>query len=133
VSATVDTGATHSFLAERMVNRLGLRVDKHASRIKAVNSQAQAVAGMTHGVQIYIGDWVGKIDFMVVPLDDFDLILGNDFFISKKVIMMPHLCGLFIMNEKFPVLWQDTMWQRLSHKEIKSRRKHCLPCSWPGP
>ncbi|GAV69863.1 gag-asp_proteas domain-containing protein [Cephalotus follicularis] len=38
VSAMVDTGATHSFLAERMVNRLSLRVDKHGSRIKAVNS-----------------------------------------------------------------------------------------------
>ncbi|GAV84766.1 gag-asp_proteas domain-containing protein [Cephalotus follicularis] len=50
VSAMVDTGAAHSFLAERMVNQLSLRVDKHGSRIKAVNSQAQAVAGMVHGV-----------------------------------------------------------------------------------
>ncbi|GAV76794.1 gag-asp_proteas domain-containing protein [Cephalotus follicularis] len=102
VLAMVDTGATHSFLAERMVTRLSLRVDKHTSRIKAVNSQAQAVAGMAHGVQISIGDWAGKIDLMVVPLHDFDLILGNDFFISEKVIMMPQLCGLFIMNELNP-------------------------------
>ncbi|GAV83318.1 gag-asp_proteas domain-containing protein, partial [Cephalotus follicularis] len=75
VFAMFDTGATHSFLAKRMVSRLGLKVDKHARRIKAVNSKAQAVASMVHSVQISTGDWVGKIDFMVVPLDDFDLIL----------------------------------------------------------
>ncbi|GAV91451.1 gag-asp_proteas domain-containing protein [Cephalotus follicularis] len=81
VLAIVDTRATHSFLVERMVNQLSLKVDKHGSRIKAINSQAQAVAGMSHGVQISMGEWAGKIDLMVVPLDDFDLILGNDFFI----------------------------------------------------
>ncbi|GAV90375.1 gag-asp_proteas domain-containing protein [Cephalotus follicularis] len=99
VLAMVDTGATHSFLADRMVTQLGLRVDKHGSRIKAVNSQAQAVAGMAHGVQITMGEWVGKIDLMVVPLDDFDLILGNNFFVTEKVLIMPHLCGIFITNE----------------------------------
>ncbi|GAV69881.1 gag-asp_proteas domain-containing protein [Cephalotus follicularis] len=102
VSAMVDIGATHSFLAERMVNQLDLKVDKHGSRIKAVNSQAQAVAGMAYGVPIAMGEWAGKIDLMVVPLDDFDLILGNDFFISEKVIMMPYLSGLLIMNENIP-------------------------------
>ncbi|GAV59676.1 gag-asp_proteas domain-containing protein [Cephalotus follicularis] len=101
VSAMVDTGATHSFLVERMVDRLSLRVDKHTSQIKAVNSQAQVVAGMAHGLFISMGSWEGKINLMVVPLEFFDLILGNDF-ISEKVIMMPHLCGLFIMNEKSP-------------------------------
>ncbi|GAV63450.1 gag-asp_proteas domain-containing protein, partial [Cephalotus follicularis] len=102
VSTMVDTGATHSFLAERIVTRLSLRMDKHTNRIKAVNSQAQAVVGMVHGVQIATGDWAEKVDLMVVPLDDFDLILGNDFFIYEKVIMMPHQCGLFIMNERSP-------------------------------
>ncbi|GAV58890.1 gag-asp_proteas domain-containing protein [Cephalotus follicularis] len=102
VSAMVDTGATHSFLAERMVTQLGLRVDKHGSRIKTVNSQAQAVVGMAHGVQIAMGEWAGKIDLMVVPLDDFDLILGNNFFVTEKVLIMPHLCGIFITNERNP-------------------------------
>ncbi|GAV79294.1 gag-asp_proteas domain-containing protein [Cephalotus follicularis] len=83
VSAMVDTGNTHSFLAEMMVTRLSLRVDKHGSRIKVVNSQAQAVAGMAHGVQIAMGDWAGKIDLMVVPLDDFDYYCHNSYILSK--------------------------------------------------
>lgn len=41
--AMVDTGATHNFLSDRIVARLGLRVDKGTSKIKmkAVNSEAK--------------------------------------------------------------------------------------------
>ncbi|GAV61286.1 Asp_protease_2 domain-containing protein [Cephalotus follicularis] len=102
VAAMVDTGATHSFQAEWIVHWLDLKVDKHTSRIKAVNSQAQAVTGMAHSVKISMGDWEGKIDLVVVPLDDFDLILGSEFLICEKVIIMPHLGGLLATNEQKP-------------------------------
>ncbi|GAV91716.1 gag-asp_proteas domain-containing protein [Cephalotus follicularis] len=88
VAATTDTGATHSFLEERIVHRLDLKVDMHTSRIKKMNSQAQAVTGMAHSVKIL--------------LDDFDLILGSEIFISEKVIIMPYLCGLLVTNEQNP-------------------------------
>lgn len=41
----VDTGATHNFLSDRIVARLGLRVDKGHSQIKmkAVNSEAKPI------------------------------------------------------------------------------------------
>lgn len=38
--AMADTGATHNFLAEREVERLGLVLSKDHSRMKAVNSKA---------------------------------------------------------------------------------------------
>ncbi|GAV66871.1 Asp_protease_2 domain-containing protein [Cephalotus follicularis] len=102
VAAIVDTGVTHSSLAERIVHRLDLKVDKHTSRIKAVNSQAQVVTVMAQSIKISMGDWEGKIDLMVVPLDDFDFILGSGFFISAKIIIIHHLCGLLVMNEQKP-------------------------------
>ncbi|GAV82036.1 gag-asp_proteas domain-containing protein, partial [Cephalotus follicularis] len=40
VAAMVDTSATHSFMLERIVHGLNLKVDKYSSRIKAANSQA---------------------------------------------------------------------------------------------
>ena len=49
-----------------------------------------------------MGDWKGRIDFLSVPLDDFDFILGNDFFQRAKVTLLPHLNGLLIMDEKQP-------------------------------
>ena len=39
---------------------------------------------------------------MVVPLDDFDVILGNDFFRVAKVVLMPYLSGLLISDEGAP-------------------------------
>ncbi|GAV81435.1 hypothetical protein CFOL_v3_24890 [Cephalotus follicularis] len=85
-----------------MVHQLNLKVDKYTSRIKAVNYQVQAVAGMVHDVQISMGDWEGKTISMVVPLDDFEVILGSDFFISENIILMPYLCGLLVTNERRP-------------------------------
>ena len=34
----LDSGATHNFVADRMVQSLGLKVSKSPSKIKAVNS-----------------------------------------------------------------------------------------------
>ncbi|GAV66108.1 gag-asp_proteas domain-containing protein [Cephalotus follicularis] len=102
VAMMVDTGATHSFLEERIVHRLDLKVDKNTSRMKAVNSQLQAVTSMAHSVKISMGDWEWKIDLMLMPLDDFDLIPGREFFISAKIIIMPHLCGLMVTTKKNP-------------------------------
>ena len=42
------------------------------------------------------------IDFLNVHLDDFDFILGNDFFQRAKVALLLHLNRLLIMDEKQP-------------------------------
>ncbi|GMP31451.1 hypothetical protein CsSME_00005655 [Camellia sinensis var. sinensis] len=39
---------------------------------------------------------------MAVPLDDFDVILGNDFFVVAKVALMPYFGGLLILDENQP-------------------------------
>ncbi|KAK4422089.1 hypothetical protein Salat_2159900 [Sesamum alatum] len=39
VMAMVDTGATHNFVASREVQKMGLTLAEHSSRIKAVNSE----------------------------------------------------------------------------------------------
>ena len=37
-----------------------------------------------------------------VPLDDFNLILGIDFFLKSKAALIPHLGRLMILEEKQP-------------------------------
>ncbi|KAH7856309.1 hypothetical protein Vadar_006597 [Vaccinium darrowii] len=44
----------------------------------------------------------GRVDLMVYPLDDFELILGNEFFLAAKVAVMPYLGGILIADEKQP-------------------------------
>ena len=100
IVALVDSGATHNFISTRETTRLGLKLAKDDNKLKAVNSQAQETHGLVKNVAIQMGDWKGTIDFLSVPLDDFDFILGNDFFQRAKVALLPHLNGLLIMDKK---------------------------------
>jgi hypothetical protein len=49
-----------------------------------------------------VGDWSGKVTFLAVTLDDFDIILGNMYFVLAKAVPMHFLGGLLIMDEKQP-------------------------------
>lgn len=106
VMAMVDTGATHNFVADREVQRLGLDLSPQASHIKAVNSEAKPIKGVAN-VKLEIGCWAGQCDLMAVPLDDFDIILGNEFLVAAHVAVMPHLGGLLIADEPCPSFVQD--------------------------
>lgn len=47
-----------------------------------------------------------NIDVMVIPMDDFDIILGNDFFERANVAIHPNLSRLMIANRKKPCFVQ---------------------------
>lgn len=99
--AMVDSGATHNFIAAREVQRLGLDMTSHMSRIKVVNSEAKPIVGVSK-VAMQVGTWKGSCSLMAIPLDDFDIILGNEFLVAAKVTVMPHLGGLMIHDENCP-------------------------------
>lgn len=101
IMAMVDTGATHNFVAEREVQSLGLKLAQHSSQIKAVNSEAKPIKGVTN-VELKVGSWSGQCGLMAVPLDDFDVILGNEFLVAAQVAVMPHLGGLLIADVNNP-------------------------------
>ncbi|KAG8391291.1 hypothetical protein BUALT_Bualt01G0172700 [Buddleja alternifolia] len=97
VMAMIDTGATHNFVAEREIQKLGLNVSEHSSRIKAVNSEAKPIKGMAT-VDLVIGSWHGQCELMAVPLDDFDIILGMQFLISANAFVCPRAGGLLFVD-----------------------------------
>lgn len=57
---------------------------------------------MALDVPLFLGHWVGTHNLTVVPLDDFNLLLGIDFMRKFKVAPIPHLDGLMFMGEKDP-------------------------------
>ncbi|KAL0307141.1 UNVERIFIED_CONTAM: hypothetical protein Sradi_6131400 [Sesamum radiatum] len=65
--AILDTAATHNFVADREIQKLGLILIQHSSRIKVVNSKAKLIHGMAC-VELKEGAWTGKLNLMVVPL-----------------------------------------------------------------
>ena len=96
----LDSGATHNFVAYRMVQRLGLKVSKCPSKIKAASLEAKPMLGIAYGVKFRVGEWTGKVNFLVMELDDFDVILGDEFLVATKVALLPFIGVLLILDEK---------------------------------
>lgn len=48
--------------------------------MKAVNSPAKPIVGIAQGLNTTLGTWSGKFDFSIVPMDDFKMVLGMEFF-----------------------------------------------------
>lgn len=102
--AMLDTGATHNFVSDREARRLGLKLEKDPSRMKAVNSVARPIAGQAKGVSIKLGSWEGKTNLMAVPLDDFHVILGMEFLQNAQAIPMPFLNAVCITGGASPCI-----------------------------
>ena len=77
VKTMLDTGATHNFVYERMAQQLGLKVSKCPSKIKVVNTEVKAVFGITFGVRFKVGKWTRNVNFLIMQLDEFDVILRS--------------------------------------------------------
>ncbi|KAL0310179.1 UNVERIFIED_CONTAM: hypothetical protein Scaly_2953700 [Sesamum calycinum] len=110
VMAMLDSGATHNFVADREIQKLGLTLAQHSSSIKAVNSEMKPIQGVAC-VELKVGAWIGKCNLMVVPLDDFDVILGVDFMLLANAMVMPYLNGLFIADQNSTCFVQGTYLQ----------------------
>lgn len=75
----VDSGATHSFIAEEEASKLGIHYTKELGRLKVVNSPSNLILGVSCGIPMKIAEWEGAIDLIVVPMDDYRMVLGMDF------------------------------------------------------
>lgn len=87
--AMVDTGAAQHFVAGTEAQRLGLKLEKDSSRMKAVNSEAQPIHGIAKAVPVKLGQWEGHMNLTAVPLDDFQVSLGMEFLREIKAVPMP--------------------------------------------
>ncbi|TXG71332.1 hypothetical protein EZV62_006267 [Acer yangbiense] len=98
VRAMLDTGATHNFVSVDEAKTLGLQTTNRGGTIKAVNSPAKSIAGIAKAVPVCLGTWSGKLDFSVVPMDDFQLVLGMEFFDQVHAFPFPAGNSLSILD-----------------------------------
>ncbi|KAM2621540.1 hypothetical protein TB2_026279 [Malus domestica] len=85
----VDTGATHNFMTSEEATRLGLRVTKEPGSVKTVNSAATPIVGVARNVHVDIGTWKGTIDFTVVKMDDYGVVIGLEFMDKVRAFPIP--------------------------------------------
>ncbi|CAN1293435.1 hypothetical protein LINPERPRIM_LOCUS22030, partial [Linum perenne] len=86
--ALIDTGANDNFLDVKEARRLGVTYEKGKGMLKTVNSEATPIYGVAHKVQIRLGEWQGKVEFLVVDMDDYPAVLGIEFMDRMDAIYM---------------------------------------------
>ncbi|KAL0451598.1 UNVERIFIED_CONTAM: RNA-directed DNA polymerase [Sesamum latifolium] len=130
IRAMIDTGATHNYLASAEVERLGLVLEKGVRRVKAINSAAQPIAGVTKSVLIKVGAYEGKTNLSVMVMDDFKLIIGLDFLHDTRTAVLPHVDSLIMMGTKpcvIPTLAGRTGERNLSAMQFEKGCKRSEP------
>ncbi|KAE8687867.1 Detected protein of unknown function [Hibiscus syriacus] len=100
MSALVDTGASELFLSEQAAKKLDLRVEKTSGFIKTVNSNEVPIVGEARGIKLSIGGWTEKESIKVIPLDDFDFVIGISFLDRINVFPLPFADCLVICDPK---------------------------------
>ncbi|KAA0049999.1 uncharacterized protein E6C27_scaffold13G001780 [Cucumis melo var. makuwa] len=103
----VDSGATHNFITEAEARCLRIRWEKDSGRMKAMNFVALPIVGMVKRATIKLGGWKGPVDFVVVKMDDFDVVLGMEFLLEHQVIPMPSAKCLAITGSFSTVVQAD--------------------------
>ncbi|KAE8699155.1 hypothetical protein F3Y22_tig00110584pilonHSYRG00049 [Hibiscus syriacus] len=102
--AMVDTGATHNFVSKNEANRLGLKYTESKVWLKTVNAQATPLYGVARGVELCLGTWKGRVNFSVIPMDDFKVILGLDFLRQVTAFPMPSFSSVCILEKGSPCM-----------------------------
>ncbi|GFY94853.1 hypothetical protein Acr_10g0002380 [Actinidia rufa] len=97
--ALIDTGASHNFIEVKEAKRLGLQLKEEPGWIKAVNTEARSIYGVARGVRLHIGEWCGQVDFTVVPMDDYPIVLGMEFLDGVRAFPIPFAETMCIMGE----------------------------------
>ncbi|GFZ03719.1 hypothetical protein Acr_16g0003430 [Actinidia rufa] len=84
--------------------------EPHQEKAKASNSRKNKVdKGRQHGgtaylwscsdVRLHIGAWCGQVDFTVVPMDDYPIVLGMEFLDGVQAFPIPFAETMCIMGE----------------------------------
>jgi hypothetical protein len=60
IDAILDSGTTYTFVVDRLVKALGLRLSSSHTSMKAVNSKAHKIASMSYDMLIVLDRWRGK-------------------------------------------------------------------------
>ncbi|GFS38830.1 hypothetical protein Acr_00g0059690 [Actinidia rufa] len=97
--ALINTGASHNFIEVKEAKRLGLQLKEEQGWIKAVNTEARPIYGVARDMRLHIGDWCGQVDFTVVPMDDYPIVLGMEFLDGVWAFPIPFAETMCIMGE----------------------------------
>uniref|UniRef100_A0A803MIM2 Uncharacterized protein n=1 Tax=Chenopodium quinoa TaxID=63459 RepID=A0A803MIM2_CHEQI len=75
----IKQGGSLMIVKGEEANALGVKFTRVDGEMKAMNSRATPVYERAWNVPVCLGKWKGKVDFLVVDIDDEDVVLGMEF------------------------------------------------------
>lgn len=98
VLTMVDSGATHNSMSEDIVRRFGLKFVPVQEQMKTMNSPPNSIIGIAKKVDVTLGEWTVKVDFTVVLIYDYEVVLGIEFMKEFTTMIVPHMRKLYIYD-----------------------------------
>lgn len=98
VHVMVDTEPTHNFVMKEKAKELGLIFVTSNMTLKIINCLPTNVNGLTPRVSLTLGGWKKVTNFLVVPINVFDIVLGLDFWYEISAFILSHLNQLNIYD-----------------------------------
>lgn len=93
--------ATNNFISTKLATKLGLIVTKSDSDHKTVNAEARVTEGAST-TRLEFHSWTNQCKFSVIPLDDFEVVLGLESLVKEKISLILHLNGVMVNNKTTP-------------------------------
>ena len=94
----VDSRASHNSMSEDTARRIGLKFVPAKAQIKTVNSPPIEILRIAEKVDTTLGEWTGKVDFTIVRIDDYEVVLGMEFMKQFEAMVVQHLRKLYIYD-----------------------------------
>lgn len=103
-SLNEKNGCSHNFITLEEAKRVGLQVSKGRGWLKTMNANAKPITGTTQGVDLHLGTWKGKIDFLRAHMDDFKVVIGMEFLRKVNAVPMSYYNSVCIMEKGSPCM-----------------------------
>ena len=116
--ALIDTGADANYINEGTTKSLGLTWTSLKGHFKGVNGEWKEVTGEAKGVPIQIRSWIGNASFSIVPLDDYEMVLGMEFIDHIQPVIVPSNYTLVIMQGGDPCVVKVCRETRLGPNQL---------------
>ena len=87
--------------------------------MKAINYVALPILGIARKTTLKLGTWSSLVHFVIVKIDDFDVVLGMEFLLEHKVIPIP-LANCLVITGSTPTVVQTSIKQSNGIKMISA-------------
>ena len=94
----VDSGASHNFVGEDTARRIALKFVSVKAQMKKINSPLDNVLDVAEKVDTTLGECTVKVEFTILRIDDYEVVLGMEFMKQFDAMIVPHLRKLYIYD-----------------------------------